>query len=255
MVGRKSASTLGNMKIFCYAFLTLFLLPRNEFAQVGAKPDEASPSSEPLRERMLDENEFFRVSRLDAPIGKVALIGSHKRDLIVIALSEISLSAHSQSVTPVPLPEGAVRFVSGETPSAVSSSSAASAQVVVADLKQHWDAEIRECKEPKKCSHPIVMGPAEIGETTLLFTNGFVMAYRHRLQSGGTLSSSYYSSASRDHLLFIALSDVHASFDGEDEQLKAGQVYTSDATQVEVSAGQTEARWIVVRVNSPKHPN
>jgi len=104
--------------------------------------------------------------------------------------------------------------------------------------------------QPSDCD-----GPAEIGETTLLFTNGFVMAYRHRLQSGGTLSSSYYSSASRDHLLFIALSDVHASFDGEDEQLKAGQVYTSDATQVEVSAGQTEARWIVVRVNSPKHPN
>ena len=73
------------MKIFCYAFLTLLLSQRNGVAQVGAKPDEASSNSQPLRERTLDENEFFRVSRLEVPPGKVASIGSQKRDLIVIA--------------------------------------------------------------------------------------------------------------------------------------------------------------------------
>ena len=96
------------------------------------------------------------------------------------------------------------------------------------------------------------MGDASIGETTSLFTNGFITAYRHRIERGGTLSSSYFSPRGKDHLLVIALSEMQANFDGVEETLARGQTYTSEATSVEVRAQTGEAGWIVIRVQTPK---
>lgn len=103
-----------------------------------------------------------------------------------------------------------------------------------------------------KCTHPIQSGPAQIGQSTTLFTNGFITAYRHHLVKGADLSSSYYSSSGVDHLLLVALTDLRANFDGAEEQLRAGQVYASEASQVEVNASSGEARWIVIRLQTPK---
>lgn len=103
-----------------------------------------------------------------------------------------------------------------------------------------------------KCSRPIRMGPNEIGETTSLFRNGFITAYRHRLVVRGTLTSTYYSTKGKDHLLLIPLTNLRTNFDGREENLKQGQAYTSDATEVEVNADLAEARWVVVRVETPK---
>jgi hypothetical protein len=96
------------------------------------------------------------------------------------------------------------------------------------------------------------MGPNEIGETTSLFTNGFITAYQHRLVVRGTLTSTYYSTKGKDHLLLIPLTNLRANFDGTEENLKQGQAYTSDATEVEVNADLAKARWVVVRVETPE---
>jgi hypothetical protein len=96
------------------------------------------------------------------------------------------------------------------------------------------------------------MGPSEIGDTTSLFTNGFIPAYRHRLVVRGARTSRYYSTKGKDHLLLIPLTNLRANFDGTEENLKQGQAYTSDATEVEVNADLAEARWVVVRVETPE---
>jgi hypothetical protein len=106
---------------------------------------------------------------------------------------------------------------------------------------------VRTCVEPRKCSRPIRMGPNEIGEMTSLFTNRFITAYRHRLVVRRTLTSTYYSTKGKDHLLLIPLTNLRT-----EENLKQGQAYTSDATEVEVNADLAEARWVVVRVETPE---
>ena len=97
------------------------------------------------------------------------------------------------------------------------------------------------------------MGESTIGETTSLFTNGFVTAYRHRLDPRATLASSYFSTKGKDHLLLIALTDLHANFDGSDEALKVGQTYASEATEIDVDDGNSPAGWIVLRVETLSH--
>ena len=92
----------------------------------------------------------------------------------------------------------------------------------------------------------------EIGTSTSLFTNGFITAYRDRIDRGGTLSTSYYSTKGAHHLMFVALEDLHADFDGTQQDLKRGQVFGSDAEDVEVDAGAHEARWVVIREEVPK---
>jgi hypothetical protein len=48
------------------------------------------------------------------------------------------------------------------------------------------------------------------------------------------------------------VTNLRANFDGTEENLKQGQAYTSDATEVEVHADLAEARWVVVRVETPE---
>jgi hypothetical protein len=62
----------------------------------------------------------------------------------------------------------------------------------------------------------------------------------------------YYSTKGKDHLLLIPLTSLRANFDGTEKKLKQGQAYTSDATEVEVNADLAEARWVVVRVETPE---
>jgi len=150
------------------------------------------------------------------------------------------------------LKEGEAQFVPMANPAKVVNSTSTMAQVLIVELKQHWENAVHACSLPSKCKRPIVIGDIPIGETTTLFTNGFVTAYQHRLDKGGTLSSSYFSATGKDHVLLIALSDLHVSFDGSEEVLKAGQAYSSDATQIEVNAVPAAARWVVIRMQIPK---
>jgi hypothetical protein len=95
------------------------------------------------------------------------------------------------------------------------------------------------------------MGGSAVAWTTTLFSNGFVTAMRHKMVRGGTLSSSYYSAKGSDHILLIPITELQGNFGGLDEQLKAGQAYFTDATEVEITAKDAEARWIVIRLHAP----
>ncbi|MCU1295955.1 MAG: hypothetical protein JWO91_233 [Acidobacteriaceae bacterium] len=199
--------------------------------------------------QLMEENAYFRVSRVDLAPGNEFKVQQHKRDAVIVVLARDGILINTQRTgSPEKLGEGDVRFLRMGTDPTLTNSSDRPARFVVIELKQHSDAEIRSCAEPMKCIRPIRVGGAEIGETTSLFTNGFITGYRYRLSSGGTLTSSYFSSELHDHLVLIALTGMRANFEGTEEQLKTGEAYPSDATEVEVDAGPSEARWVVIRV-------
>lgn len=222
-------------------------------AQIAPNDANQEPSKTPAQ-RVLDENDFFRVIRLQLTAGQATTISGRGQDSIVVALLGKNLVARDvQGNASSQLPQGEVRFVSRGSPIVILNVGEDPAEIVAAFLKHHFDAEVRPCVEPHKCTRPIETGAKQIGESTLLFTSGFIVAYRHRLERGGTLVSSYYSSSGKDHLLLVAMSDLQANFDGEEERFTEGQVYTSDASQIEVNASSTEARWVVIRMEIPKH--
>lgn len=198
----------------------------------------------PSRTQLIFENDDVRVLRADVAEG-TALTGDPKRDGVVIALP-----VAQPDTTPT---AGEVKFIARGPAQPVKLSGPAH-EVLIVELKQHWDPEIRPCAEPLTCVHKIRAGGTEIGETTTLFTNGFLTAYRHQLSPGGTLTSSYYSSKGSDRILLVPLTDLKASFSGIEEDLKYGQPYFSRASEVEVSAQEAEIRWVVIRIHTPKQP-
>lgn len=233
--------------MFC--FLSTYCI-----AQVHAVEDQPASQTASEEYELLEENDFFRISRWEVAAGQTASIVD-KRDFIVIAQSEVEARIKRPGEATVLMSQGGVRFVPRGEQLTIENPDIKPAKVLIAVIKNHWDAGIRECIEPKKCSHPIRTGSLEIGESTLLFTNGFLTAYSYRLDRSGTLDTSYYSSRAKDHLVLFALTDLDASLDGQDEQLKAGQVYATGAGQVEVNAVSSDARWVVLRMDVPTHAN
>lgn len=212
-------------------------------------PEAKTPQGAPW---LVEENPYFRVFRGELAPGVQNKIDQHGSDLVVLALgSGLGLTARGSAAADS-LKDGEPRFVPQQSDPAIINTGNGLPQFLLVELKHHWDTEVRACSEPSKCTRPIRMGDASIGETTSLFTNGFITAYRHRLDTGGTLSSSYFSSKGTDHLLLIALTDLRANFDGAEETLQSGQTYASEARTVEVDAAKAEARWVVIRMQTPK---
>jgi hypothetical protein len=106
-------------------------------------------------------------------------------------------------------------------------------------------------RRAKQCSRQIKVGDMVIGETRQLFTKNYVSAYRHELEKGGTLNSSYFTSHGTDHVVFLALTPLTASFAEEQLNLAAGQVYFSNAQGVEVDAYGDRALWVAIRIHAP----
>lgn len=193
-------------------------------AQIAPNDNSPDSSKAPVQ-RLLEENDFFRVINLELAAGQATTISDRGQDAIAVTLLGKKLvTRDGQSNMTSPLPEGEVRFVNRGNRMVVSNQGEGAAEVVVAFLKHHFDAEVRPCAEPRRCTRPIQTSVSQIGESTLLLTSGFITAYRHRLDKGGTLASSYYSSTGKDHLLLIAISDIEANFDGQEERLSGGQI-------------------------------
>ncbi len=147
----------------------------------------------------------------------------------------------------VPISAGAISFVKRGDKFVYDG--AGSKGVLLVELKKHWDAEIRPCSEPSVCVRPIKAGQQVIGETRSIFSNGFISAYAHRMERGGTLTSSYFTSKGSDHIVLIPLTALKVNFSGIDEELKAGTAYSSDSTEVEVTAEGQDVRWVVIRIH------
>lgn len=234
------------MGLIVVSFL-LLSLASGQVRDKEAKPRTPVPAAHSIR--VLDENQLYRAALLELPPDARAELATAGHDTIVVALAGDALALLGAASSGLPtLPPGEARFIKRETHPAIANHSAATAKIIFVILKRHWDAEVRVCAETRKCSHPVRAGSAEIGQSAMLFSNGFITAYKHSLVQGGTLSSSYYSSRGKDHLLLIPLTDLEANFDGIAEQLQAGQAYSSEASQIEVNANNGEARWIVIRV-------
>jgi hypothetical protein len=204
--------------------------------------------------RLIEENEHYRVLRFDLAGESQASVPQRRTDVIIVAFGDGLSLGSAKDANPEKLADGDVRFFQRPVHPAILHSGDSVSETIVVELKDHWDSEIRPCSQPKTCTHAIRVGGAEIGQTTALFSNGFVTAYRHHMDRGGTLTTSYYSSKGKDHLLVVALANLQANFDGTEQELKRGQVFASDASEVEMDAGSHEVSWVVIRVEVPKMP-
>ncbi len=111
---------------------------------------------------------------------------------------------------------------------------------------------MKACSTPSNCTRPVRVGSIQVGETTTLISNGFVTVMRHRLGRGGTLQSSYYSAKGVDYVIIVPVTDIDASIGALNEHLLRGQPYFSGATEIEVSATEGEAIWVVIRLHEPE---
>ena len=202
--------------------------------------------------QLLEENEHYRVFRFELPGESQVNVSQRGSDVLIVALGEGLGLTSSKGSDPEKLADGDVRFVKYSAYQSILHAGAGASQALVIGLKHHWDVEIRSCAEPKTCNRPIRAGGVEIGQSTNLFTNGYLSASRHRMERGGTLATSYYSSKGKDHLLLVALADLQANFDGIQQNLQRGQVFGSDAGEVDVEAGAQAVTWVVIRVEVPK---
>jgi len=198
--------------------------------------------------KTIEENGYYSVQRLELAGATRALLPPRPTDTIVVALGTGIGIEPGKAAS---LDDGDVRFLPRSKEASIVHGDEPPAQAVLIDLKKHWEDEIQPCHGPQ-CNHAIRVGGMEIGQSTSLFTNGFVTAYRDRMDAGGTLSTSYYSKSGTHHLMVIALDDLHANFDGAGKELKRGQVFGTDANEVEVDAGAHAVRWIVIRIETPK---
>jgi len=174
-------------------------LVTNAAAQDQSTIDAKQQLSPGVSSLLLDGNAYYSAAMIDLPFGADTQIRQIKRDVVIAVVGGGPLSLiFSKSPNAEQIATDEVRFLARDTDLRILNSSDKASQALVIELKQHWDAEVRTFVEPMKCSRPVRMGPNEIGDTTSLFTNGFITAYRR-----GTLTSTYYSTKGKDHLLLI----------------------------------------------------
>ena len=245
------------MRFFLLGFFLLgFVLGSiSAFPQVnggsGLERSTAATMRPEVKLRLVEESQHFLVNGLELPAMGSTQLQQDKNDAVVIALGEGGALSSSADVPPVTLLNGEPRFLPAGGGSRILNLGSKPLLIFVIGLKQHWNAEMRVCAEQKKCTHPIRNDSVEVGQSTSLFSNGFVTASRHRLASGRALMN-YSSAKNTRHLLFVPLADVRVDFDGVDADLKYGDAYASDAVAVEVKAGHHELQWLLISMETPK---
>jgi len=188
--------------------------------------------SSPIPQLVL-ENEFVRVERVTIP-PKRQFSREQKKDAVAVRLQEET-----------------AEFVPTGTKLSVENSSEKDATMLLVEINKHWDAEMRPCAYPMKCVRETRAGGEAIAWTTTLFTNGFVGVATHKVVRGATLTSSYYSAKGSDRIVVVPFTELDGNFGGADAELKPGQPYYSAATEAEITGKNAEARWLVVRMNTP----
>jgi hypothetical protein len=233
--------------------IPLALLAAMAWAQsMTDDPPQSNPDAAGAKPQLVAENEHYSVRILDLTGATRMALPQRTNDTIVVVLGQGLSLISDRLESPVALADGDVRFLERIKHPVLVHSGEVASQVLLVEIKHHWNAEIDICSEPGRCNRAIRAGGIEIGQSTRLFTNGFITAYRDHIARGGTLDTSYYTKGRSPHLLLIALDDLQADFEETHREMKRGEVFLSDAGQLEVDAGLHEARWIVVRVETPK---
>lgn len=173
-------------------------------------------------------------------------------DGVIVPLNDLRWSSAISADSEWPAVGGEAFYVDQGAKPAVSrtANTPADGRVVAVNLKHHWTSTLRKCEEPRQCVRPVKIGEQVIGETRQLFTNNYISSYRHQLEPGGTLTSSYFTSRGTDHVLIVSVTPLKANFSGDEIKLEAGQVYFSTAQEVEVIAGKDRATWVAIRIHA-----
>lgn len=105
---------------------------------------------------LLDENAYYSAAMIDLPVGADTQIRQIKRDVVIAVVGGGPLNLiFSKSPNAEQIATDEVRFLARDTDLRILNSSDKPSQALVIELKQHWDAEVRTCVEPMKCSpHP-----------------------------------------------------------------------------------------------------
>lgn len=202
--------------------------------------------------KLLLDNAEMSATRYAIPDEKAIDLSFPAGDGVIVPLNDLrwskAMSADSDSTAAA----GEALYVDQGARPAVSrtASTPPDGTVVAVNLKHHWTSTLRKCEEPRQCVRPVKIGEQVIGETRQLFTNNYISAYRHQLEPGGTLTSSYFTSRGADHVLIVAVTPLTANFSGDEIKLEAGQVYFSTAQEVEVTAGKDRATWVAIRIHA-----
>lgn len=219
-------------------------------AAAYSAPGAAPQAREPATHQVVLENDHVRVSRswLES---RAKTEFRTTEDSIVVALAKgTSLTVPREQ--PHILGPGEVQFLAKLTQLTLENVDDKPNVSLVVELKRHWDAPMKACSAPSDCTRPVRVGSMQVGETTTLLSNGFITVMRHRLNRGGTLQSSYYSAKGVDYVIVVPVTDIDATIGATNEHLLHGQPYFSGATEIEVSASETEAVWVVIRLHEPK---
>lgn len=233
-----------------YLLLVLMLFESAVLAQSKPPIKKVLPEPiAPLAGSLVLENEFVRVVRPDAGAGVDEIRGRTATDIVIIPLSEIQLTDGEKPAETYG--KGIASFVAAKSPFTVRLNKDGAPPLLV-QLKKDWGTQLKRCAEPMTCVRPIKMSNEEIGQTRLLFNNGYLTGTLYTLVKGASLTSTYYSARGTDHLLFVPLVDAQVNFSGTPEQFRAGQAYFSSANEVEVSGpALTPVSWVVLRIHIP----
>ena len=228
-------------------------------ADLSKKPD-AKPHVVPITEEhhhhLVLDNDYVRVFHVEVAPHEETLYHQHDMDYVFVTLGDSKVASErvDGKSTTLELKDGDTRFTKGGfAHKAVNLSDKPFVNVTV-ELKKHFDADMKVCADQlgANCSRDIKVGDEKIGETTKIFTNGFVTATSHHLVPHGSLTSNYYSARGKDGVLIVPLTDMKALVGGVEEDLKAGQSNFTDAGEVEVPSQDHDVRWVVIRMNVPK---
>ena len=221
---------------------------------------EAKPGIVPITEEhhhhLVLENEYVRVFHVEVAPHEETLYHRHDMDYVFVTLGDSVVESVRVGEKPVrlELKDGDTRFTKGGfAHKAVNLRDKPFVNVTV-EVKKHFDAEMKICADQlgATCTRDIKVGDEKIGETTKVFTNGFITVMTHHLMPHGTLTSTYYSSRGKDGVLLVPLTDMKALVGGVEENLKAGQPDFTEAGEIEIPSQEQDVRWVVIRMNVPK---
>lgn len=199
----------------------------------GSAQEQDSPPTVPM---VVLQNEHLRITRL----AEVNNSGTVRSDTVIVPLPS------TEADSPKP-PEPSFTARGGKF------AATEGFDILLVELAKHRDVPMRTCQEPAACVRKIMVGEAEVGERKQLFTSGFVTGSLQVLKKGGSLTSSYYSAKGVDHVLIVAFTDTTFLLDGVEQPLQSGQVFFTEAKEVEVNTGhESEARWFTLRLNEPR---
>src|ERR1700686_3433987 len=95
--------------------------------------------------QLVEENEYYRVFRADLVPDAVSRVDQHGRDTVIMALGEGLALTTRKAINPERLRDGEARFLSGDSTPQIVNVGNNLPQLLVIELKRHWDAEVRAC--------------------------------------------------------------------------------------------------------------